>query len=113
MVLIYFLLLKNGIDKNANKMVDLKLNVLKIREAVPQLLGLVKKMPKGLVNFSNGEVLRRTPLFVLGVLKIVRALLEAEKEFEEGVGVESSSILEFMQVILIVSIGLLRGESVE
>lgn len=89
MVCIYFLLLKNGIDKNANKMVELKLNVLKIREFVPQLLGLVKKMPRGLVNFSNGEVLRRTPLFVLGVLKVVRALLEAEREFGEGMGVES------------------------
>jgi hypothetical protein len=75
--------------------------------------GWSEKCLRDLSTSPMGKYSEGLPLFVLGVLKIVRALLEAEKEFEEGVGVESSSILEFMQVILIVSIGLLRGESVE
>jgi hypothetical protein len=60
---IYYLLVKNGIDMNANKMRELREDVLMIQGSLGGLIGLVRKFPVGAVSFSNGEVLRATPMF--------------------------------------------------
>ena len=72
---IYYLLIKSGIDKNANKMKELRLNLLEIQNNFDKFIVLIKKNQPSTLNFSNGEILKSTPMFKYEFFNLIKMLL--------------------------------------
>lgn len=72
---IYYLLIKSGIDKNANKMKELRLNLLEIQSNFDKFIVLVKKNQPSTLNFSNGEILKSTPMFKYEFFNLIKMIL--------------------------------------